>query len=750
MTRLATTPRTLRALATGLASAILLAGCSGGGGNGTTNRPPTASLAGSDRRATVGDTVTFDASPSSDPDGDPLSYAWSLDDAPAGSAASLRSASGSTTRLAPDVAGVFTVRVTVSDGSASDQAEATLTVDTPSTPSNRAPVADAGADRSATVGASVQLDATDSHDPDGDPLSYAWSFVTSPAAPPSLSGGGTAAPSFTPQQAGAYTLEVEVSDGSKADTDRTTVAASPGTPTATVYASPDGDDADPGTREAPVATLQQALAVAAAEDLGQVFLFDGRYDREPYGYTVERTLLIEGESREGVILDAGGADMLTAEAPAEAEEPVQLFLQDLTLETRGRGLSLPSADTEGTLTRVTCDGAEPCARTGDAAAILPVPGGTLVVRDSSATGRGSGAAFVMIGRNHLIQDTVVRDYAAGVRTLAAGFSLSGVTIQDSGVGIHAWLSPEDGTPVAVSGGRIAGNGVGVRVEDASVRLTGTAVTGSDEHGVRFEGGDAEGVLTDVDVSGNGWSGVRLDAGQLEVLGGSFSGNGVGSPPDFVDRAGIYAGGNASLIARPSAAGPARFEANGQDNLAVVDAATATLEDVVAEHVDDPGAGVYASTSGSVTARGGSYAEHRNGFYVTGGTDLELTGVAASDNRGAGLNYAASGDLRVRDSAFRRNEVANVRVAGSPAGLDLGTPGDPGGNTLEMSTKTVWSLSDERPDRGAPDGPVLHGADLAFEYPAGGVTLHGPRTGPDDSGTIQNWRITGQHQRLDFH
>ena len=64
--------------------------------------------------ATSGDTVSFDASGSTDPENDPLSFAWTLTP-PNGAAATLAQSSGATNQLVPDVPGRWTVQVTVSD-----------------------------------------------------------------------------------------------------------------------------------------------------------------------------------------------------------------------------------------------------------------------------------------------------------------------------------------------------------------------------------------------------------------------------------------------------------------------------------------------------------------------------------------------------------------------------------------------------------------------------------------------------------
>ncbi len=79
------------------------------------NRAPVA-VAGADVVVNVGLTAILDGSASYDPDGDALTYEWSLLAAPAESAAGLIADQGLETGLTPDVAGVYLVALTVNDG----------------------------------------------------------------------------------------------------------------------------------------------------------------------------------------------------------------------------------------------------------------------------------------------------------------------------------------------------------------------------------------------------------------------------------------------------------------------------------------------------------------------------------------------------------------------------------------------------------------------------------------------------------
>ncbi|MEW6367520.1 MAG: IPT/TIG domain-containing protein [Acidobacteriota bacterium] len=92
-------------------------------------------------------------------------------------------------------------------------------------PSNRPPIAKAGADRSVPVGSAVVLDGTGSSDPDGDAITFSWrqTWGTSVA----LSGAATATPSFTaPAAAETLRFELTVRDQTLSASDQIEVTVS--------------------------------------------------------------------------------------------------------------------------------------------------------------------------------------------------------------------------------------------------------------------------------------------------------------------------------------------------------------------------------------------------------------------------------------------------------------------------------------------------------------------------------------------
>ena len=123
---------------------------------------------------------------------------------------------------------IYLVEVTVADSlGLTDSKLFTVEVTDANDPINNPPVANAGSDRTVTVGNTAQLDGTGSKDPDGESLTYAWSIASQPTgSTATLVGLGTATPKLTPDLAGTYTIQLEVSDGTATDTDQVKVFAS--------------------------------------------------------------------------------------------------------------------------------------------------------------------------------------------------------------------------------------------------------------------------------------------------------------------------------------------------------------------------------------------------------------------------------------------------------------------------------------------------------------------------------------------
>src|SRR5262249_54363978 len=79
---------------------------------------------------------------------------------------------------------------------------------------NSAPVANAGPDQTGVLGQLMHLDGTGSTDVDGNPLTFAWSFVQRPAGSTATLSNPTAMkPTFTVDRRGTYRVQLVVNDG---------------------------------------------------------------------------------------------------------------------------------------------------------------------------------------------------------------------------------------------------------------------------------------------------------------------------------------------------------------------------------------------------------------------------------------------------------------------------------------------------------------------------------------------------------
>lgn len=168
------------------------------------NDAPSVTIVGP-ATATRGTLVELGAM-ATDPDGDTLTYSWRQTSGP--SVFLLDASTANTSFAAPMVAAetALTFEVTVSDGALSATASATVSI---TTQGNRPPVVQAvhGDPR---PGAVVQLDASSTVDPDGDPLTFAWTQTE--GAPVQLGGDMSAVASFTMPNEGQLTFTVTVTD----------------------------------------------------------------------------------------------------------------------------------------------------------------------------------------------------------------------------------------------------------------------------------------------------------------------------------------------------------------------------------------------------------------------------------------------------------------------------------------------------------------------------------------------------------
>lgn len=165
------------------------------------NQAPAVTLAGSTSGGSAPLTVSFKAE-ASDPEGDPLTYAWTFGNGE-------RAEGNSSRTVIYDEPGEYTAGVVVSDGVAQEQASFRVTVDEPaeSPTDNTLPVVRVSATPvSGSTPLRVAFEA-EASDADGDDLSYLWDF-----------GDGTIS-SDNPtthiyREAGSYSASVTVSDGS--------------------------------------------------------------------------------------------------------------------------------------------------------------------------------------------------------------------------------------------------------------------------------------------------------------------------------------------------------------------------------------------------------------------------------------------------------------------------------------------------------------------------------------------------------
>jgi hypothetical protein len=232
-----------------------------------TNLAPVAKP-GVNQSVVVGSKVSVDGSASSDPNGDSITYRWSLLFKPVGSTATLSSTSSVNATFTADLAGTYLLGLTVNDGKV-DSPVVVLTATAAKL--NSVPVASAGTNQNVTVSTLTTLDGTTSTDADLDGLSYMWTLISKPSSSTAaLSSTTSPKPTFTPDVAGTYVASLVVSDGK--DRSQTAVV--------TVIASV--------ANSAPVANAgaAQSVSIAAVVTLNGTGSTDANGDTLTYRWTL--------------------------------------------------------------------------------------------------------------------------------------------------------------------------------------------------------------------------------------------------------------------------------------------------------------------------------------------------------------------------------------------------------------------------------------------------------------------------------
>ncbi|MCP4344156.1 MAG: hypothetical protein GY795_01345 [Desulfobacterales bacterium] len=144
------------------------------------NRPPTSD-AGPDQTVDKGELVTLNGSNSSDPDGSIVSYLWRQT---GGSDVVLSNADKAkayfTAPSGEPRNNSLTFELVVTDNGGLQHTDSITINIRPETPENQPPVADAGSDQSVNEGELVQLDGSNSSDPENGPITYLWEQVAGP------------------------------------------------------------------------------------------------------------------------------------------------------------------------------------------------------------------------------------------------------------------------------------------------------------------------------------------------------------------------------------------------------------------------------------------------------------------------------------------------------------------------------------------------------------------------------------------
>jgi RHS repeat-associated protein len=194
------------------------------------NTSPIAN-AGFDQSVVASDIVQLNGSASSDVDGDPLTWLWSLAVIPPGSLAELDDDLAISPAFTADLAGQYVAELIVFDGE-DDSIPDSVIIN--SEIQNTIPTSNAGPDQSNFVGSQIILDGSGSADADYDPLTFEWSFISIPAqSNATLDSPKLKFPAFVLDIPGDYVAQLIVNDGlSNSSPDETVISTENSRPVA--------------------------------------------------------------------------------------------------------------------------------------------------------------------------------------------------------------------------------------------------------------------------------------------------------------------------------------------------------------------------------------------------------------------------------------------------------------------------------------------------------------------------------------
>ncbi|MEA1904357.1 MAG: PKD domain-containing protein [Candidatus Hadarchaeota archaeon] len=247
-----------------------------------TNKPPTADADGPYSVQENG-TVELNGTGSTDPDGDPLTYYWTIVDDPIGGASLTADDTATPVFHAPehiDNAVDVTVKLSVNDGHGHTDSD-TATVKIQPAGVNLPPTADAGGPYSVQENGTIELDGTGSSDPDGTIVTYSWTITDDPTGEAFLINSDTATPIFHAPSVKSdmdVTVGLTVEDDDDAtDTDTATVTvrvAGEGLPQYELSTSVSPPEGGTVTLDPPGGTYEEGTEVTATAVPADNYEFD--------------------------------------------------------------------------------------------------------------------------------------------------------------------------------------------------------------------------------------------------------------------------------------------------------------------------------------------------------------------------------------------------------------------------------------------------------------------------------------------